>query len=451
MCKWITGKHYMWLLSLVSLVPALGILHVMDKWTREEMGGECRNLARIMTVTSGLYLVCALTIRMDMLLTFFIVMVLREAWKIMQGTERSKLYSNRLLFSLYIFLAVFTKGPFGILIPLCSIAVYVFLVSKRKSKPKLFFRIWNWQVWSVLILLFIAWFAATYAEGRGSYLHNLLFHQTIGRAVNSFHHNNPFYYYAICIWYSLAPWSLFVIGIFVAALRKKVVKTDLQKFIMTIATTTFVLLSCISSKLQIYMLPSVPFFTYSAAMFMPRFRESPWLKIVLVIPAFILSLALPAIYIFSTFGNVSYLSSGMIYASATVLTLTGVYSLYSFRKKTIPSIIEHIGAGILISVFVAAFAFPEINKEIGYRDVCKEALRVSKEYGITDFKTWRVGRAENMDVYLKRQIKVIPKDEIPPKETGDRCVNITQSKDADYFQSQQKEIIGQYAVILCPK
>ena len=450
MCKCLVGKYYMWMLSLFSLIPALGILRVMDNWTKEEMGSESRNLARIMTITGGLYLVCALTIRMDMLMTFFIVLALKEAWKIMQGSTQRDIQVRRLRLSLFVFLAVFTKGPLGFLIPLCSTAVFVFLISNNKNKARLFFHVWNWQVWGAMLLLCAAWFAATYAEGGSAYLNNLLFHQTIGRAVNTFHHNNPFYYYAICIWYCLAPWSLFVIGIFIAALRKKVVKSDLQKFIMTIAATTFVLLSCISSKLQIYMLPAVPFLTYSAAMFMPRFIESTWLKAALAFPAFVLLLSLPAIYITSIIGKVNYLSNGMVYASATVLTLTGGYSLYICCRKSIYSpsrVINHIGVGMLMAVFVAAFAFPEIDKVIGYGDICEAAMEASKKYDITDFRIWRIGKAQNIDVYLKQKVTVMPDDEIPVTETARGYIIVTKSEDVKYFRGKQSKKVGPYAIV----
>ena len=108
------------------------------------------------------------------------------------------------------------------------------------------------------------WFGAVYLEGGYEYLDNLLFHQTIDRAVNSFHHEEPFYYYFIAIWYSLAPWSFLLVGVGVAVVSKwrQFIRTDLQKLFFSVFLATFVVLSCISSKLQVYLirltLPDIP-------------------------------------------------------------------------------------------------------------------------------------------------------------------------------------------------
>lgn len=450
LCRGVAGGHRVWLLSLFSLLPALGILRVMDGWTREAADDGSRRAAMTMTVTSGLFLTSALTIRMDMLMTFFIVMALREAWWIMRGTGRPG--TARLLFALYTFLAVFTKGPLGLLIPLCGIAAYVFLVRKGGGRVRLFFRVWNWQVWTVVLSLCLAWFAAAYREGGADYLSDLLLHQTVGRAVNSFHHANPPYYYAVCIWYILAPWSLPVIGICVASLRKTVVKSDLQKFFMTVAATTFILLSCISSKLQVYMLPAIPFLTYPAAMLAPRFKESPWLRVAVAVTALALSLSLPALLLASAISDAPYLSDWTARVAATVLTLTGACSLHAVCKRparALPGVTARIGTGMLVAMFVAAFAFPDINKETGYGALCDEALRESRRYGLTDFRARRIGRAQNMDVYLKRPVTVMPGDKVPRTGTGEGWVMLTKRKYADCFRGRETRVVGPYAIVVC--
>lgn len=449
LCRWVAGQHCMWLLSLFSLIPALGTVAVMDRWTRDELGGDSRGIARVLTVTGGLYLACALTIRMDMLMTFFIVLALRESWRMMQGHGR--IGACRLRFALYVFLAVFTKGPLGILIPLCGTAAYVLIAGKIEGRARLFFRVWHWQAWAVMLLLCAGWFGATYAEGGPAYLDNLLFHQTVGRAVNSFHHDKPFYYYAVCIWYVLAPWSLLVIGVFVAALRRKVVKSDLQRFFMAIAATTFVLLSCISSKLQIYILPAIPFFSYTAAMFVPRFRQSPWLKASLAVPAAVFALALPAALVAARMGGPDYLSNVMVIAGAAALTIAGAWALYTiFRPSayTPARAIRRIGGGLLAAVFLAAFAFPQINKEIGFRDLCEEALQCSRQHGSSDFKTWHISRPEGMDVYLQREVTVVPKDTVPAA-SAKGFVLMTKKKYADSFRGMPTKTVGPYAVVWC--
>ena len=231
--KWLFGSHQMWFLSLFSLVPALVTVHVMDRWTGRSLNSEGHATARLMLLTCALFVGMAVTLRMDMLMCMFIVLALRSFFRLysaqpenartatygvasgMTGTAVSAEAAARekWLFPIYVFMAVFSKGPIGILVPL--LAPTVFLIYKRRLRQ--FGRYWGWRTWVILIVLCAGWFGAVYAEGGNEYLDNLLFHQTLDRAVNAFHHERPFYFYAISVWYSIAPWSLAVIGLIVAA------------------------------------------------------------------------------------------------------------------------------------------------------------------------------------------------------------------------------------------
>lgn len=448
LCRWLTGGHYMWLLSLFSLLPAIGMIKALDDWVKDEMDGRSRNLAMLMTMSSGLFLVCAVTIRMDMLMCLFIVLALREFWR----------GRSQWLFPLYIFLAVFTKGPLGFLIPFVSTTVFLAITGRIRH----FFHYWDWRTWSVLLILCGAWFGAVYLEGGTDYLHNLLFHQTIGRAFNAFHHSHPFYYYAIHIWYCLAPWSLLVIGVFIASLRSKVVKSDLQRFFLTIAVTTFILLSCISSKLQIYLLPAMPFVVYSAAMFLPRYsieskeggvesKEKSLLKMSIAIPSLIFVLALPAINLFASSNGLGYLDNGMVYAGATIFTFTGIrtlYFLYSKNKGDAVKALRGLGLGFLLAVFTTAWAFPKMNDYIGYGNLCKETLAISHQTGIKDIRAWRLHHSQNMDVYLQRPLPSIPKTEVPAASTTRPFILLTERGERSRFRHYKVFCRGNYAIVV---
>jgi 4-amino-4-deoxy-L-arabinose transferase-like glycosyltransferase len=395
-CRWLTGGHHMWLLSLFSFVPALCIVKVMDGWTRGDMDAVSHELGLLMTLTSGLFLVSALTIRMDMLMSLFIVLALRESWRMYSvGVDAVIPIRQRLLFPLFVFLAVFTKGPLGFLIPLLCSAVFIFFFSAkpREERLKLFCRIWGWRTWLVLLLLCALWFTAVYEEGGPEYLHNLLFHQTIGRAVHSFHHSHPFYYYAIVIWYCLAPWSPLVIVVLGMSLRRSVVKSDLQRFFLTISVVTFILLSCLSGKLEIYLLPALPFMVYASAMFIPRFVKS-------------------------------------------------VSRLYRITRG--------IAICLLFVVFAGGCAMPWLNAYIGYDRLCDEAKEVSAEYGITEYRTWHLKHSENMDAYLHRAVMKIPDDTVPVRSADRPFIMLTKRKYLDHFKGLRTQIVGDNAVVVCP-
>ena len=128
-------------------------------------------MARLMLITSGIFFVSAVTIRMDMLMSLFIVLALYEFWRMQSGEPGAA--RCRWRFPIYIFLAMFTKGPLGLIIPLAVTAAYL-AVSGRLNR---FFRYWSWRTWSVLIVLVAAWLAAVYAEGGAGFLREFVENQ----------------------------------------------------------------------------------------------------------------------------------------------------------------------------------------------------------------------------------------------------------------------------------
>lgn len=457
LCRWVAGAHRMWLLSLLSFLPALGVAHTLDRWVAREADGKVRALAYEMLLTCGLFVGSAATLRMDMLMCFFIILALREFWKMWKDEVGSR--QARWLFPLYLFLAVFTKGPLGLLIPLAGTAVFLALSRSLKR----FACFWGWRTWSVLLVGCLLWFGAVYAEGGADYLNNLVVHQTVGRAVNSFHHDEPFYYYAVSIWYSFAPWSLLIIGVVAVALCRKAVESELTRFFLAVVITTFVLLSCISGKLQIYFLPAMPLLVYAAALLLPRYRDNVWSRVALTVPAVVFALAFPALLVAAPKAGVPYLTEGVVYAAAAVLSVSGVAALYLLfgkvqtaegqRRRTIGLPVYCIGFGMLLAVAVGGWAMPAINVDTGFGVLCDKALVVAEEQGVTDFRTWRISRSDNMDVYLHRPVQVIASDDNPwddaetPFLLLTRMDRLQKSGLLEQHPSVEMQTVGRYAIV----
>ena len=249
--KYLFGHHSMLFLSIFSFVPTLVVVYIMDKWVGNLLTESERLAGQLMLITSGFFIGTAIILRMDMLMCMFIVLALYTFFRIYSGQGKPR---ESILFPVYVFMALFTKGPIGIIVPLVSTVVFLLL----KKEIKTIGRYWGWKTLVLLLALCGAWFAGVYAEGGSSYLNNLLFNQTVNRAVNSFHHKAPFYYYFIAFVYSLAPWSLLIAGVLISGIKRKLVTNDLERFFLTIGLTTFVTLSLFSSKLAVYMLPRFP-------------------------------------------------------------------------------------------------------------------------------------------------------------------------------------------------
>ncbi|MCE5332226.1 MAG: glycosyltransferase family 39 protein [Bacteroidales bacterium] len=408
--KLILGGHYMWYLSLLSFIPAVIILMVMNKWIRNECDQKDITVAQLLLMSCALFIGSAPIVRMDMLMTMFIVLALYTFFKIYSGASTKK---DTYLFPVYVFLAVFSKGPVGLLMPLISTLVFLIFKKQIKSWKKY----WGGKTLIILLVLFGVWFTGVYIEGGTDYLNNLVFHQTVGRAVDSFHHKAPFYFYGISIWYTIIPWSFLFVGLSVAGLYQKKIKTDIEWFFLIIIVSTFLMLSFFSSKLAIYLVPILPFLAYFSALQLRKYEWNKWIGLSLAIPSIIFILALPAImFVTSNNSELSYLRLPLIYAGAGILTLTGIFSIVLiYRQKDIYRTIKALVLGLFLTLFVVGWSMKDINPQIGFADVCKEAKAISVKEKTFGYNTYKIKRSVSMDVFLGEKVQEITISELSKK------------------------------------
>ena len=404
--KLILGEHRMWYYSLLSFIPALVILITMTKWIRRDNENE-GTIASLMLITTGLFIGSTLVVRMDMLMIMFIVLSLYSFYQMYNGENIKR---NSFVFPIYVFLALFSKGPLGLLIPFVS--TVAFLIYRKKLRD--FKKYWGWKSLLIILIGCIIWFAGVYIEGGNDYLNNLLVHQTVGRGIDSFHHKEPFYYYGISIWYSLAPWSLLFIVIFIAALCKKRINSDLERFFVVIILSTFVLLSVISSKLAIYSLPLIPFSIYLTVLLLKKIdMQNRWIKLTIAIPACIFILALPAVIYLSGTEEMQFLENWLIYLGAGVFSVTGIFILFFlYRKRNMNQSICTLALGFLVAVFIIGWSMPQLNNELGWGNLCNKAIELADKHQIDNYQVYNIKRSENMDVYLGKDIIKVDKEQI---------------------------------------
>jgi len=409
--KWIFGTHSMLYLSLLSVIPAAITLKVMDKWVEPVLNKSNRISLQLMLGSAAYFIGSALVLRMDMLMTMFIVLALYTFYKMYSG-KGSKHSST--LFPLYVFLALFSKGPVGLLLPL--LAVLVFLIFEGKIKT--FSKYWGLKAWSILLLACALWFSLVYWEGGKEYLNNLLFKQTVNRAIDAFHHKRPFYYYFVSIWYILAPWSIFIITIIIAAISKRNIITALERLFLTIAAVTMLMLSMFSSKVDVYMLPALPFFAALALLIMQK-NNYPFARWLLAVPIAIITLASIAGLVLIGNPKFDIPSHPLIYAAISVLLVAGIGSLFQlFKKQSINQTINTFALGLLLTVFLASFALPSLNDKIGYAAICKAGEQLSEKSTDKHYYRYNVRRGENMDVYLNQSPTELTDADIEQNKIG---------------------------------
>ncbi|HOG41865.1 MAG TPA: glycosyl transferase [Bacteroidales bacterium] len=353
--KWLLGSHNTFILALFSLIPSFVTLAIFNRWCSGELGKKYMIAAELALMTTAYFIGSAIVLRMDMLMTMFITLAMYTFWRIYKGDDRRRL---RILFPVYIFLAIFSKGPVGIMIPLLCIPPFLLVEGKIRSIG----RYWGWSTWLILALLCGGWWLGVWFEGGHDYLNNLLFHQTVDRAVDSFHHKAPFWYYAYTIWYAMGPWSLITIPVIIWALVKKMEMSSLVKFMLIVAASFLVIMSLISSKLAVYIMPIFTFLTY---------------------PAFIL------------------------------LRNCGKPRFAEGTRKVVT-----YGAATLLGFFlIAGFIIPRFNSRLGYKAVAHEALEVAQANSITRFGYYDLRSAENMDVFLGRSLEELSQEEFETPRT----------------------------------
>ena len=429
LCRLIFGRYSMAVLSLLSLAPAFVTVAVMDRWTLREASPRTRAAAAMMMLTTALFLGLAVYVRMDMLMCMFIVLALYSFWK-----ERI------VLFGLFTFLALFTKGPVGLLLPLVAVSVY--LVASGRDRE--FSKIFDWPFWAVLVGLCMLWLGLVYREGGWDYLSNLLFHQTYGRAVNAFHHKAPFWFYGAVIWGVAAPWCLLTIpAVVIALIRRRSLleerlfsRKDRVCLYAWTVTSGFVMLSLFSSKLAIYLLPLLPFLNYTFIRVARKAGWEPWMRRNLSITTTIFA----AIGITMAVGyflfdrlrvplEFSFVRTPLLLLAALLLLAGSTYAFAHVRTGWQRPVLA-LGISLLLGACVLTPLLPDVNEVIGYRSLCREIQAAAPEGEV-----FAVGlsRPEGMDVYLHRPVQSMDPSELmrnPTQLPSDAAVILSRKKDA---------------------
>ncbi len=409
LCRLLFGHHSCLALSMFSLIPAFAIVGIMDRWVMKGKSAMNRMSVAGMTLTCVMFLGAMVVLRMDMLMCLFIVLALWIFYRMYTGEGSRR--QDSLTLPLWIFLALFTKGPVGLLMP--PLAIAVFLAVKRDWKG--FRKYLGLKTWGIIAALSAVWLTCVWLEGGLEYINNLLFKQTVGRAVNAFTHARPFWFYLVTILWCLAPYTLLLIGSFMASLlpvRKAGAEksSDLEILFLCTIISTIAMLSSFSSKLPIYLVPVLPFCVYLFPTVLDRIGERGWMRWSVGIFQILLLCAGIATLLFLS-GSVtipaaaclldeySFAREAPVVNAVILLTLAnamGTWFLIKRKSVNIPALL--LSAGLFLAAFSASAVLRDLNPYIGYGSICS---RVPEG---TDVATIFLHRPENIDVYTGRQI-----------------------------------------------
>ncbi|HEY6842700.1 MAG TPA: hypothetical protein VI391_00915 [Thermoanaerobaculia bacterium] len=216
------GIYSTWAFVLPSLLAFIFLL-----WLVWRMGGP---LAAFVCATSLMIWGSAQSARMDVSFTAFIVLgvwMLKRDRPIAAGAALG--------------IATLLKGPMA---PVIGIVLFLLEWWQKRTRPRAAHAIGL----AAAILIPMLWFVPAMLLGGSGYTHEVIYKQTLGRAVATWVHQAPPWFYVLHLPAALFPW-FFVAG---AALRGG------NRFYINWIIAVLVPYSLMSSKLDVYMMAMIP-------------------------------------------------------------------------------------------------------------------------------------------------------------------------------------------------
>lgn len=251
---------YYWLLKLLSKIKGvklltLGvILNIFLSWgiislnylfLKKEGFVKTGFFAGMFLSTTSLFYGMNIILRMDILFLFFITLSIVSFWFSLRANKNYFMF----LSAFSSFLATFSKGALGVILPLEVIISEVIFLKKKANLKKLFY----WLA-AVSVLIFL-WMSA-FSQISPGYFKKMLFRQTLERAFSSFTHKEPWYYYLIYILPIAFPWVFFEIVYFFKIKQKAI--TSWERINIFWFISGFLTLSLIGSKVVMYLVILLP-------------------------------------------------------------------------------------------------------------------------------------------------------------------------------------------------
>jgi 4-amino-4-deoxy-L-arabinose transferase-like glycosyltransferase len=379
-----TGTINPFTFLIISLIGCLGCVittYFIGKLLFDTMSGF---ISALILEGSLLFLISTYIVRMDTLFTFFIIL---SFYFFILGFQRHNrgLYTWSYVFSA---LAVLCKGPLGLV--LVFIPAVLFLAFKSELKELRAFLINPGLI--IFVCLVFGWLFLVIINGYGEFVENIINKQIAARIIDSFKHKEPFYYYFLLLPLIMIPWMPFIPRALKKCFQKK--SNDGFLFLFLWIFAGIVILSCISCKLFIYLLPLTPPLAICiGALLSPLWsNDYRFKKMFLWEGSFALFLLL-ALFVFlllisRIFPTVEIRGLFFISLFSFVLGLSGVLLLIYKRHK---AFLLFLFVGMFVfSTLSSAFFVPKINTLYSPREIGQKIKFFSERgYQIGTFKITR--------------------------------------------------------------
>ena len=250
----------------VSALASLGIILLTFKLGALSGSRKIGFSAALMMMTSSLFALLMYTGNIDTTLTFFTTLSL---YCFIKWEAR-----GRLIFLVSAYAAcgvgILAKGPVALIVPWLAYSVWE--ITQHFRRKKAFF--WH-LLWGPSIALAIAalWVVPACIVGGPEYTQIILLKQQMGRAIQAYVHQRPWYEYLLNFGPNALPWFI----VFIAAIPESIKQfREKNKYILLYIIwfcSIFIFFSLISSKRERYLLPCYPAFSLLCAHAVARWTE----------------------------------------------------------------------------------------------------------------------------------------------------------------------------------
>jgi 4-amino-4-deoxy-L-arabinose transferase-like glycosyltransferase len=208
----------------------------------------------LILMSCGLYVGLARTVFTDMIFSVFILMSLSSFfWGYSQKEAKAV---GIFLFFVFSGLAVLTKGPLGLLIPLLVIITFLFI---KKDIKFSFCRSFLWGIF-IFLLISLPWYIFMIKKYGSGFIHEFFYNDHFRRIIEAEHEgNDKWYFYPFSMAGCMFPWSLYVFVSLIYLLKKFKHNTQsMHIFLICWIVVVFVIFQTAHSKLVSYILPLFP-------------------------------------------------------------------------------------------------------------------------------------------------------------------------------------------------
>lgn len=210
-------------------------------------------ISAIVLMSSILYIALARTVFTDMIFTVLILLaMLSFFWGYSYPLRRDK---GIILFFLFTALATLAKGPLGLMLPLATIMMFLFIRKETRS----FFRISVIYGAALFMAICLPWYIFMTLKFGNNFIHEFFYNDHIRRIFVAEHPGNDrWYFYPVTILGLFLPWSFFLVAALYRLARSRLKLLPIEQLMLCWIAVIFVVFQAAHSKLVSYIMPLFP-------------------------------------------------------------------------------------------------------------------------------------------------------------------------------------------------